>query len=60
MRRVLEALHPRGVREKELSRVLARFLDLAKESCLKVRPPVPSASDVGRPRVSVLTWCTVQ
>ena len=32
----LDSLHPRGVREKELSRMLTRFLDVAKESCLKV------------------------
>jgi len=33
----IEALHPRGVREKELSRMLNRFLDFAKESCTKVK-----------------------
>ena len=33
----IEALHPRGVREKELSRMLNRFLDFAKESCNKVK-----------------------
>jgi len=33
----IEALHPRGVREKELSRMLTRFLEFAKESCTKVK-----------------------
>jgi|688.fasta_scaffold1918845_2 hypothetical protein len=32
----VESLHPRGVREKELSRMLTRFMDFARESCLKV------------------------
>jgi hypothetical protein len=32
----VESLHPRGVREKELSRKLTRFMDFARESCLKV------------------------
>ncbi|XP_046639632.1 bromodomain adjacent to zinc finger domain protein 2B-like isoform X1 [Daphnia pulicaria] len=31
----VESLHPRGVREKELSWMLTRFMDLARESCLK-------------------------
>ena len=33
----VDALHPRGVREKELSRMLTRFMDFARESCLKVK-----------------------
>jgi hypothetical protein len=32
----VESLHPRGVREKELNRMLTRFMDFARESCLKV------------------------
>lgn len=32
----VDALHFRGVREKELNRILSRFMDFAKESCLKV------------------------
>ncbi|KAK4015486.1 hypothetical protein OUZ56_030463 [Daphnia magna] len=31
----VESLHPRGVREKELNRMLTRFMDFARESCLK-------------------------
>ncbi|XP_046439132.1 bromodomain adjacent to zinc finger domain protein 2B-like isoform X2 [Daphnia pulex] len=34
----VESLHPRGVREKELSWMLTRFMDLARESCLKGNP----------------------
>ena len=37
VRTYIEALHPRGVREKELARMLTRFLDFAKESCTKVQ-----------------------
>ena len=33
----VDGLHPRGVREKELSRMLTRFMDFARESCLKVK-----------------------
>lgn len=36
VKQYIDSLHPRGVREKELSRMLTRFLDFAKESCLKV------------------------
>ena len=36
VRAYVDALHPRGVREKELSRMLSRFMDFAKESCVKV------------------------